>query len=171
MSKIPIPNNEFTSIDPCYRYMRSRLQVNPTKKCNVMTNLFMIAKQLQIDESMFLSYLQKETGQKVIEVDKGKYGIKSKTESEIEDLLESFIQTHIICKNCGLPELNLIKKDDSYGVCNSCGHSNCEISEVSESKKRSKKSKKSDNKIAKKDESINPKESDVILSDDDFVDE
>ena len=148
MSQIPIPNNEFTSIDHCYRYMRNRLQVSSTKKCNIMTNLSLIAKQLQIDESMFLGYLQKETGQKVIEVDSKRYGIRSKTSDEIEDLLESFIQSYVVCKNCGLPELSLIKKDDSYGVCNSCGHSNHEPT-VGSSKKQSKKSKNKSSKSSK----------------------
>ena len=166
MSQIPIPNNESTSIDPCYRYMRNRLQVSTTKKCNVMNNLSLIAKQLQINESMFLTYLQKETGQNIIEVDSKRHGIRSKTESEIEDLLETFIKTYVVCKNCGLPELSLLKKDESYGVCNSCGYSNHDSTDGSESKKRSKKSKTKPTKSSKNAKLTKDSDTDDLETDD-----
>merc|ERR1712113_1273368 len=42
----------------------------------------------------------------------------------LQDLLDKFLHTFVLCPTCGLPEMALkVKKDDIYGQCKACGFS------------------------------------------------
>ena len=118
MSKVPIPNNDLTQIDPSYRYMRNTIKLVKNGQFMVMDNINDICvKQLCVKTDMFLKYLKTQIAQSI------KDGIKNKTQEEIEQVFEKFIVEHICCKTCGLPEIDLLNdKDPSYKICKSCGY-------------------------------------------------
>jgi translation initiation factor 2 beta subunit (eIF-2beta)/eIF-5 len=123
MSKIPIPNNELTQIDPSYRYMRNTIKLSKSGQFMAMENINEICtKQLCVKTNAFLKYLKTQIAQSIKNMGNDKYGIKNKTQNEIELILEKFIVDHICCKNCGLPEIDLLNDDDvSYKICKACG--------------------------------------------------
>ena len=124
MNKVPIPNNELTSIDPSYRYMRNTVKLVKNGQFMVMDNIHDICtKQLTVKTDIFLKFLKGQIGQSIKDMCNNKYGIKNKVEKDIELLLEKFIVDIICCKNCGLPEIELLDNTDiSYKICKSCGN-------------------------------------------------
>lgn len=124
MSKVPIPNNDLTQIDPSYRYMRNTVKLVKNGQFMVMDNINDICvKQLCVKTDMFLKYLKTQIAQSIKDMGNNKYGIKNKSQEEIEQLFEKFIVEHICCKSCGLPEIDLLNdKDSNYKVCKACGY-------------------------------------------------
>ena len=123
MSKVPIPNNEYTQIDPSYRYKRNTIKLVKNGQFMVMDNIHEICtKQLCVKTDMFLKYVKNQIGQSVKDMGNNKYGIKNKTQEEVDQLLDKFIDEYICCKGCGLPEIDLLNdKDPSFKTCKSCG--------------------------------------------------
>jgi translation initiation factor 2 beta subunit (eIF-2beta)/eIF-5 len=123
MSRIHIPNNDHTRMDPSYRYQRNQLVASKTKQFYVIENLDLICTQLKVDKSEFIAYIPKYLKQG-IKMFGDKIGVKIQSEHVLEEMLESFILEYIICPKCSYPEIELDSKSDNYLVCNGCGH-NC----------------------------------------------
>ena len=123
MNKVAIPNNDLTQLDPSYRYKRNKIKMTKNGQFMVMDNIYEICtKQLVVKNDFFLRYLKTQIGQTIKNMGNNKFGIKNKTQEEIENILEKFINEHICCKGCKLPEIDLLNdKDKSYKICKSCG--------------------------------------------------
>ena len=115
MSKIPIPNNKNTQIDPTYRYMRNQIQISKSGQFIILDNIDQICKQLKVNKSVLVDWIPKYLGQS-IKIINDKIAIKSKTIDELELMIECFILKYICCKKCLLPEIIIDKN-----ICNSCG--------------------------------------------------
>lgn len=116
--KVPIPNNLITQFDQFYRYKRSVLEKRQEKNFTVLLNLHDIANELHVPLTHLITFLNKKLGQK-LQPDKVKNSnlIRLKhTDSDLEECLEIYIQKYVLCKKCGLPELN------EKNICNSCGY-------------------------------------------------
>ena len=66
MPKVPIPNNDKTSLDPFYRYKRDRAEVSVVGQFNVMTNFGLICKQIHVDEKSLQQFMTKKLNQPVM---------------------------------------------------------------------------------------------------------
>lgn len=115
------------SNDANYRYKRNVIEISYVKAggsggCTQITNLVSVWKQLKLGgrvgkefESIFFKSIKEKKGTGII----GKNLLKGKVSSaDIEAILEKLITKHLICKKCGLPELNLEDKK-----CRACGDS------------------------------------------------
>jgi translation initiation factor 2 beta subunit (eIF-2beta)/eIF-5 len=121
MPRIPIPNNEKTSVDPNYRYQRDTLIISKSGQYSVMDNLDQICKQLMIDDkSDIINFIPKYLKQSVKMIG-NKVGAKVNSDDSLEDMLEYYIIKNVICSNCSLPEINMNKCSERYMTCNSCG--------------------------------------------------
>jgi translation initiation factor 2 beta subunit (eIF-2beta)/eIF-5 len=123
MNKVAIPNNDLTQLDPSYRYKRNTVKLVKNGQFMVMDNIHEICtKQLFVKTEFFLRYLKTQIAQSIKDMGNNKFGIKNKTESDIETIFERFINEHVCCKNCSLPEIDLLNdKDSEYKICKSCG--------------------------------------------------
>ena len=108
------------SIDPFYRYHRPISIVENKAGKTIISNLTAIAKSLQTKPSYILYYIQI--------VKSIPCGTKSEiktilAKSEIELLINSFINEYILCTICKFPEL-VIKQTGKklFFSCNACGN-------------------------------------------------
>ena len=107
------------STDPFYRYRRPISQVENKGKTTSILNLEEIAKSLHTKSKYILYYVQLE---KSIPVQKNE--IKTVlSHSQIEQLINQFIDKYIICSKCKYPEL-IIKANGKKLCqnCEACGH-------------------------------------------------
>lgn len=119
---IPIPCTEENLLDPYYRYKRDKIissieNRNHRKSLLVWKNAGIISQQLHTDAKSILKFMKRElscNGTIIIEGD-NEFIALTKQDANLEDVLESYINLFVICKNCGLPELG----DDR--VCKACG--------------------------------------------------
>lgn len=108
------------SVDPFYRYRRPLSIVENKTGKTIITNLDAIAKSLHTKSSYILYYIQLV---KSIPV-----GTKSDiktilTKTEIELLINSFINEYILCTVCKYPELVINQTGKKlYFSCNACGN-------------------------------------------------
>jgi translation initiation factor 2 beta subunit (eIF-2beta)/eIF-5 len=113
--KVPIPNSEDHQVDPFYRYQRDKILIKKQGQFYVFSNLHLVAQQLHIDVKKIITYMSKTMGQSVTLNKKTNEIMVKSLSVDPEDVLEAFIAKYVLCKKCGLPELN--EKD----VCNACG--------------------------------------------------
>jgi translation initiation factor 2 beta subunit (eIF-2beta)/eIF-5 len=96
------------------RYKRDVIQVVHEKKNGGQTrmvNIETIAKQLHVTVESMTTFIQKQINQRI----RPGYVITGTVEiSTLESALDQFIQSHVLCQQCGLPELG-------EGVCKACG--------------------------------------------------
>jgi len=113
-SKIPFPNNEKTSSDPNYRYMRESIVTEKSGQFYNLKNINTIANNIDVKVDLLVKHIQKKMGQPVT-FDKASnvYKVKS-SPSDVEKYIEQFIVENLVCKKCGIPEV----KDMT---CISCG--------------------------------------------------
>lgn len=123
MNKIPIPFNQHTLNDPNYRYKRDKICLKPNGQFDIIDNLNQIAKQLNVNPSILVNHLKSTSAQsfkQFVSKNITKYAIKtnSKTAEEIDNMLELFILSHLICPRCKLPEIST----SDFESCNACGY-------------------------------------------------
>ncbi|XWV24781.1 mimivirus translation initiation factor 5 [Tupanvirus deep ocean] len=108
------------SIDPFYRYRRPVSIVENKAGKTIITNLDNIAKALNTKSSYILYYIQLTKSTFIT----SKSEIKTVlTKSEVEELVNKFIEQYILCTVCKYPEL-ITKKSGKklYFSCNACGN-------------------------------------------------
>lgn len=106
-----IPNTK--SNDQYYRYKREISIISKTKKCFIWKNFYDICSQLHVKSEHMLKHFKKIMNQSIQE---SKEGIKFRSMSiDIEEFIEAYICKYVLCKMCGLPELN-------DKICNACGY-------------------------------------------------
>jgi len=107
----------FNSDDLFHRYKRDQIETGFVKSNGGQTlilNLEKIAKQLHLDPTFLVRSLQRVLGKPI------RLGnvIKGRVDKLVlESALNKVIANHVLCPNCGLPEL-----DASLKRCNACGH-------------------------------------------------
>lgn len=97
------------------RYKRDKIEMIIIAKCGgqtKITNLQTIAKQLHVDEPFLVKEMQKILSLP-IRTNNTLSGHVDIT--KLEDALKQVIQKHVLCPNCGLPEL------DKHKTCRACG--------------------------------------------------
>lgn len=114
-------NPDFSE-DPFYRYKVHQLIIETTKGKTILINIDNVAQELKVDPMYIIRYFGSYLGTQV------KYNNRKATLSgtfsvtKLSQLLVQFIQEMVLCKNCGLPELDyLITKDKVILICRSCG--------------------------------------------------
>lgn len=113
-SKIPFPNNEKTSSDPNYRYMRDSITIEKSGQFNNLKNINAVANDIDVKVDVLVKYIQKKMGQPVtFDKSSNVYKVKS-SPGDVEKYIEQYIVEYLVCKKCGLPEV----KDMT---CSSCG--------------------------------------------------
>lgn len=105
-------------IDPFYRYKMPQLVIEHTRNCTHLPNLVAVAAALHIEPKMLLRYLGASIGCASNLKNEALAGIHSA--ARLSDLVETFIRDMILCRKCGLPELDY-DKTCTKNVCRSCG--------------------------------------------------
>jgi translation initiation factor 2 beta subunit (eIF-2beta)/eIF-5 len=126
MSEVNIGGSEK---DLFYRYKRDKILLIYEKNCTQsrLLNIHRIAKQLELPFltkgkllEALLKRIKKTIGVALIvecTIKKPSVLIKAKVEPEkIEEIINLFIDKHVLCEKCRLPEWNGIR-------CNACGYS------------------------------------------------
>lgn len=116
--RVNIPQSQ---IDPFYRYKRERLQVTPGKaNTTVLTNLDVIARQINRPVADLTTFLRKKTGTNAFVKPEGIVLKGQFTADSLDGLLEEFIEAQVVCDTCGNPEteVNVITKTRT---CRACG--------------------------------------------------
>ena len=114
--RVNIPQS---TLDPFYRYKRERIVVSSGKaKTTILTNLDVIAKQLNRSPADLLSYLQKKTATSAFTKPIG-YILKGEFSADtLDDLIDEFIEAEVLCSTCGNPETDI---DSKKRTCRACG--------------------------------------------------
>jgi translation initiation factor 2 beta subunit (eIF-2beta)/eIF-5 len=113
-------NKKFVN-DPFYRYKMNKVDVSVKNKKTTINNLAEICKILKIEEKNLFKFLTNTLG--TFGQDKNNNYIISGTfdSNKIQDVIYTFIDKYILCKNCQFPELC---KENNIVICKACGASN-----------------------------------------------
>lgn len=99
--------------DPSNRYKRPVTRITVEKKSKTrIVNISEIAKSLHVKSQKIITFLQKSMGKRISD-DFIIPGIVSL--EEIDRHIQKYINKHVLCKNCNLPEI-------SKNTCLACGH-------------------------------------------------
>ena len=108
------------SNDPDYRYKMNELKIKIIKRDTVLENIDIVAQQINTPASILIKYIGCRLGCSV----KNNKLNGVKPSEDINKALFCFIDAFIICKCCGIPEINYeIKNKKVVGVCLACGFS------------------------------------------------
>ena len=113
-------NKKFAN-DPFYRYKMNKVDVSVKNKKTTINNLTEICKNLKTEEKLLFKFLTNTLG--TFGQDKNNNYIISGTFdcNKIQDVIYTFIDKYILCKNCQFPELS---KENNIIVCKACGAHN-----------------------------------------------
>lgn len=103
--------------DEFYRYKRDTIQVKYEQKNGGLThmiNLEVICKQIKVDCPDMCKYIQKKLGVAKIHNNTAQGRL---IPNEIERIIDRYIDHHVLCAKCKLPEW-----DQKQKVCHACGH-------------------------------------------------
>ena len=122
MSKVNIPAS---NTDPCFRYKRDIIKIqilNNNGGVTKLINIESIAQTLNISVKDILSYFKKKLNATIIEKD---LVIKKvETVNKLEELLEEYIKSNVLCTQCNNPEFTeTINKKTKVKICKACGFS------------------------------------------------
>lgn len=117
------------SHDRSYRYKRPVLTINVIGKGNgiktILTNIDDVAISLKCPKEYLIKFIGVEMST-MVHISTDTINGEQRLEP-IEDVIEKYIKTFVLCKGCSLPEINLyIDKKRICTVCRSCG-SICKI--------------------------------------------
>ena len=108
------------SIDPFYRYKRPRTICEHHKGRTIIVNLEDIAKALHTKASYITYYIQLEKSTSATTNGEIKTIIP---QSEVEKIINDFIEKYILCMVCRYPELvTRIYRKELESHCEACGH-------------------------------------------------
>lgn len=112
--------NKAIDNDPFYRYQMHKPHIIIERNNKVFSNINVIAKELNRDQKEIIKYIKSKNGISIVE--KGDRTILPyKFEDKIIlDSIYSFIEDHVLCKKCKLPETKIINKKM---ICSCCSYS------------------------------------------------
>ena len=116
--------------DPTYRYKRDKIEIviqNTNGGITKLLNIDKIATQLGCNISDILKFLKKKANTSIIEKN-GPFLRKTESVDNIENILEDFIKTHILCPKCSNPEFTeeIIDKNVTK-TCKACGYNRTDL--------------------------------------------
>ncbi len=118
MSKVNIPKS---NPDPFFRYKREEIKIqilNNNGGVTKLLNIDSIATKLNCSVKDILSYFKKKLNTTIMEKD---LVIKKvETVNRLEEILEEYIKTNVLCPKCVNPEFSEEKKTKT---CKACGFS------------------------------------------------
>ena len=122
MSKVNIPKS---NNDPCFRYKRDEIKIqilNNNGGVTKLMNIENIAQILNISVKDILNYFKKKLNVTIIEKD---LVIKKvETVNKLEELLEEYIKSNVLCPQCNNPEFTeSMNKKTKNKICKACGFS------------------------------------------------
>lgn len=102
--------------DPFYRYRMPSIQIVTRKKQTIWLNICDIAKALNRSIPVLVSSFKKSLSTSMQYKQKAKECVINGnfTLEHLRQVLQQYIDIHVICKNCGNPET-------VNGQCNACG--------------------------------------------------
>ena len=111
--------------DPFYRYKMHKLNVVQQKNKVVIDNIQTICDDLKVEPSMLFNFFKKKFS---ISMHLDKNNVLSTTArityQDCEKVLREFIEEVVLCKKCGLPELDITTSQNKISrICKSCSHS------------------------------------------------
>jgi len=114
--KVNIPKS---NVDPFYRYRRDFIQISPGKaNTTVINNLETIARQIDRSINEIGNYMKKKTGTNVF-IKNNETTLKGFfTHEQLDQLIEEYIETNVLCNVCGNPETFI---QDKKKICKACG--------------------------------------------------
>ena len=123
-----IPINPAFAIDPFYRYKMTQVILSVIKGKTYLTNIDIVAKDLQINPEFIIKYLGICFGTRIGYNNKLDYNQRAWLSgifdsNRVSPVIEEFIQGIILCKVCGNPELDYLYEDKVILSCRSCGAS------------------------------------------------
>ena len=117
MSQVNIPKSV---IDPFYRYRRPLIAVERGKaNTTIISNSEKISESIDRPLTEIKKYLSKSLGSSASLKDNKIILKGSFTSSQLEDVLELYIEENIVCQECGNPET-----DSTTKTCRACGSLN-----------------------------------------------
>lgn len=108
--------------DPFYRYKRDRVITQKLRNKVEIANLTKISKDIERDPDILISYLKLKFNSNFIDKNNKITTTKNLENSQIESVINDFIQEYVLCEKCLLPETDLLYKDTIYLNCRCCSH-------------------------------------------------
>lgn len=116
--------------DPNYRYKMPRVIAKIEGRGNgiktIIVNMKDVSKSLHRPAEYCTKFCGIERGaQSKYDASEGKAIVNGvHTDSELQQLVDRFIEKYVLCPNCSLPEADMVvNKGHVRGKCNACGHS------------------------------------------------
>lgn len=109
-----------SSDDPFYRYRRPKVCIQNISNKTIITNLESLASALHTKPLYIVGYIQIAKSISITP----KMELKAKlNQSEIETLIEQYIEKHILCSVCRLPEIVIEPSSNKLVYqCQACGN-------------------------------------------------
>lgn len=106
--------------DPFYRYKMPALQIKQQTNCVIIENLAQVSTSLKRNQKMILKFFGIRLGTQVSD---SKSSINGTFKAhELQEALQEFIQTYVLCPDCGNPETEFYLKKKTYKrTCKACG--------------------------------------------------
>lgn len=107
------------SNDPDYRYKMNELKIKIIKRDTVLENIDIVSQQINTPVNILIKYIGCRLGCSV----KNNKLNGVKPSEDINKALFCFIDAFIVCKSCGIPEINYeLENKKVVGVCLACGN-------------------------------------------------
>ena len=95
---------------PFYRYQMHKPHIKTERNNKVFSNINVIAKEIARDPKDLIKYIKSKNGINIVEK-ADRVVIPYKLEDRIIlESIYSFIQDHVLCKKCKLPETHIVEK-------------------------------------------------------------
>lgn len=107
--------------DPFYRYQRHQFEVNSLKNKTQINNFETVCKDIEREPKNVITFLKKKLGMNINYKD-SIITLNSQIQKDIlENALNDYIEKHVLCPNCKLPE-TVIENND-LRKCKACPYS------------------------------------------------
>ena len=111
--------------DIFYRYKMEKVSVthrgNGNGLVTIINNLDSISKKINTPSEILYKFISNDLGTNYNEKKKSITGQHS--QAKIQDIIYGYINNYVICKKCGIPELNYkINKSEITATCSACGN-------------------------------------------------
>lgn len=113
-------------IDIFYRYKRPAIKTITIRKhggCTQITNLDKVAQSIGVTDTLLVKILKQRLNCQLIMIDNYPTLKKMISASDIDDVIEVFINEYVLCDECHNPEfIETIEKKRVVHLCKACGH-------------------------------------------------
>ena len=108
--------------DPFYRYKRKKIIVEKRRNTCAITNLQEVAKSIDREPEYLAEFFKHKFNVRFKESNDEYITTKSLTIEELESTIKDFIEDHVLCVKCRLPETEYYLDSNKLKVsCKACG--------------------------------------------------